>query len=565
MNNMTLKKRTYLIFIILTMVLIMGSAMTFINARKQLEWSLNVRELNNMNQVFMEAKGSHLTWKNTLLESILKDEQFTGELNPENCSFGKGYRDIVNSQKFELLPEDVKTLLYDIDEYHRDLHKSAEDINNLTSVDRIVRYEENIKPNLEKVLSSTNDISKALSSNTNKFIQESIDYNKRQTTSIIAINLVIIIIFIIIFIIIDKLVIGPVKDLTEFVLDLTDYNLQYNDKYIKIAHSNTELGKMAKAMYKLQENLQEIVKKIKDISVDIEDDSVHLSSSMEETSASIEQIAISIDEVARGSSDQAKSAEQGFQQLLALDNRINIMGENTDIINKDIEKIIDVNKAGIESIGVLENAVRNNNLIIENLNSQVNILDGKSIEVGKITDTIKKIAEQTNLLALNAAIEAARAGEYGRGFEVVANEIRKLASQVSENTSIIENTIKDIQNEISNTKTNVKSSKNAMEETAKISADTKESFENISLSINSVISQIRNLFDNIQETTSSKELVIKSMEDISAVTEESAASTEQIAASIQEQSVTIDEIAKLSNKLQDISISLNTVVGSFKL
>lgn len=554
-----------MIFIILIIVLIVGSAMTSRNAKKQLEWSLNIRELNNMNQVFMDAKESHLEWKNILLESIIKDEDFDGELDPDNCPFGKKHRDIMNSRNYNTLPEDVKSLLVEIDEYHRDLHKSAENINDLSKSDRIDKYYGNIEPRLDKVLNLSNEISKNLGYNTNYFIQESVESSKKQTTAIISTNIIIIIIFMIVFVAMDKLVIDQVKNLTEMALELSDFNLIHNDKYIKITNSSTELGHMAKAMYQLQDNLQDIVKKIKNISNSIGDDSIHLASSMEETSMSIEQIAISIDEVAKGSSDQAKSAEQGFQELLALDNKINLMDENTDLINKDIEKIVDVNEVGIKSIGLLETQVKNNNIIIENMNSQVNILDNKSAEVGKIIDTIRNIAEQTNLLALNASIEAARAGEHGRGFEVVVNEIRKLASQVSENTSIIETSIEGIQNEISNTKSNVALSKNAMEETSKKSMETKESFKNINLSVNNVVNQIRTLIDSIRDTAMSKEFVIKTIEDMSAVTEQSAASTEQIAASIQDQSVTIDEIAKLSTKLEDISTILNSVVDNFKL
>lgn len=184
---------------------------------------------------------------------------------------------------------------------------------------------------------------------------------------------------------------------------------------------------------------------------------------------------------------------------------------------------------------------------IEGMNQvkqQVGLLEEDSAKIGEIIEVIEEIAEQTNLLALNAAIEAARAGEQGRGFAVVADEVRKLAERSGEATKQIAMIITGMQN-------NTKSSVNAVMEGVALSQKTGEAFEHI--------------IEKIRESTNKSSEIAAASEEQAAQTSEVLSAVESIAASTEEAAASSEEMSSASQSLAQLAEELNQLVAEFKL
>ncbi len=201
----------------------------------------------------------------------------------------------------------------------------------------------------------------------------------------------------------------------------------------------------------------------------------------------------------------------------------------------------------------------------EQLNQNVANLSVSSALIGDITSTIQTIAEQTNLLALNAAIEAARAGEAGKGFAVVADEIRKLAEQTSKSTAQIEEIIGEITSEIDVTMNNMTYSKEAVEVSSEVVKDVQASFEAIEGAMELTFEQLRMLTSNINNVDSNKSDALNAIQGISAITEENAAGAEEISATMDTQNDLMIEIMTNSDNLNNIASKLNGIISKFKV
>ncbi|MFW5981196.1 MAG: methyl-accepting chemotaxis protein, partial [bacterium] len=211
---------------------------------------------------------------------------------------------------------------------------------------------------------------------------------------------------------------------------------------------NDEIGILAKSFNNMSRNLKSLITQLSDLASSLSASSEELSASGEEVSASAEQVGISIEHVAAGAEEQSAQIEQTSSVIDDLNNQITRINDISNQMNQTSEDVMDNINTGNTSI---KNSIENVKKVKNNSNKvaeKINYLGVSSQQIGEIIDMINGISAQTNLLALNAAIEAARAGESGRGFSVVADEIRSLAEESSSATEEIANLINNIQKNV---------------------------------------------------------------------------------------------------------------------
>lgn len=250
-----------------------------------------------------------------------------------------------------------------------------------------------------------------------------------------------------------------------------------------------------------------------------------------QVAAASEQISASAEELAVGSSQQADSVQTINELFKELSFAINAVASSATSAAELVNET-----AGIASQGgsVVQQSIEGMNRV----NRQVLKLEDDSSRIGEIIEVIDDIAEQTNLLALNAAIEAARAGEQGRGFAVVADEVRKLAERSGEATKQIASIIKGMQN---NTAESVKAVQAGVISTEK----TGESFEHIISMVNDSSNTVMEIAAASEEQAAQAAEVVTAIESISASAEETAASSEETASTAQ-------SLAKLAEELSNM-------------
>ena len=187
---------------------------------------------------------------------------------------------------------------------------------------------------------------------------------------------------------------------------------------------------------------------------------------------------------------------------------------------------------GLDTFVDLNSSLKSLQQAFSIVSTTVNTLVSKLESVNTITDSINQIANQTNLLSLNAAIEAARAGEAGRGFSVVAGEVRKLAENSKNSVQSITHILDDIKSDILKTSKATKTGNQALTTQQTTLLETRNSFSDIKLSINESSVEIDNCISNLTTASAKKDEVISIMERVSTISQEHSALCEEIAANM---------------------------------
>lgn len=315
--------------------------------------------------------------------------------------------------------------------------------------------------------------------------------------------------------------------------------------------------------------------------------------SITKTAVSIEQMSRAINGVAQGAQEQSLAVNKAAQITDFLNNSINQVAENAEMVKNDSEN---ASQAAMEGSRTIIDTLTGMNRIKEKVGSssnKVREMGEKSERIVIIVDAIQDISAQTNLLALNAAIEAARAGEAGKGFAVVADEVRKLADKTTKEAKSITNLVIDIQESVKEAVLAMEEGTKEVESGVEMASHAGKALENIQkvialvndrsvqsanaadsmrISARDLVSAVNSVSAVVEENTAATEemaagssLVTQAIEDIASISEQNSAAVEEVAASAEEMSEQVEELTRSVNGLTGMAQSLQSILSQFIL
>ncbi|GIO27032.1 methyl-accepting chemotaxis protein [Ornithinibacillus bavariensis] len=326
-----------------------------------------------------------------------------------------------------------------------------------------------------------------------------------------------------------------------------------------------EIGRLSRSINDMSTNLREMIKNVTHVSEFVTSQSEELTQSANEVKVGSEQVASTMQELAAGTETQANSASDLANGMSQFSVKVKEASENGGVVRESSQKVLTMTEDGTK---LMEDTTRQMLKIDQDVRDTVKkmkALDDKTKKITELVTVIRDVADQTNLLALNAAIEAARAGEHGKGFAVVADEVRKLAEQVSVSVTDITEIVNGIEEESKAVSESLTVSYEEVEHGTVQIAATGETLMNIKKAVNEMTDNISTITNNLTEIVAGSEKMQRSIEEIAAISEESAAGVEETSASTEQTSSIMEEVAGSSEELAKLSEELSGLVHKFKL
>lgn len=389
-----------------------------------------------------------------------------------------------------------------------------------------------------------------------------VDRAASASTVIISLSAVAIVLAALIAVLLGRMIATPLKRVQQAAERIAEGDL--TGEAIKV-RGRDEIGALATSFNSMTLNLRELIQSVASSSELVAASSEQLTASAEQNKMASEQIAATVQETAAGTVRQVDIAETSSQAMQEMSLGAEQIAERAQTVATSAAEAAHKSESGNQAIRQAISQMDSIRESVTSMSGVVKELGTRSEEIGMITSDITAISSQTNLLALNAAIEAARAGEAGRGFAVVADEVRKLAEQSSESAKRITELVSLIQADTSSAIEAADANDREVYKGIEMVSAAGEAFEDILEAVGKVAGDIEEVSAGAEEMSASTTEILHYVNQSSTIAGEASSGMTEVSAATQEQLASMEEIASSSSSLSETAEQLYTNVNRFKI
>ncbi|MDY6295114.1 MAG: methyl-accepting chemotaxis protein [Schwartzia succinivorans] len=395
-----------------------------------------------------------------------------------------------------------------------------------------------------------------------KQLNEQNDADTERTIRFMVIELIVVLaISVVAVLIITKKITTPLELMTNALVKLRDGDFIITQRTIQ---RDDEFGALANMVADVRKSLNRLMRDTNASAEQLAAASEELTASSQQAAQASSMVANSVTDAAGATAEQQTYVNDAMESINNTAESVERLNQTAETVSQHASESKDEAEAGSKAIQQAVEQIMSVETIVQNSAATVDKLGKSSQEIGQIVSDISEIAEQTNLLALNAAIEAARAGENGRGFSVVAEEVRKLAEQSQEAAQRITNLIGGIQSDTNEAVQSMQEGSSAVKAGTESVSKLKEAFDRIQAAALGVSEQADTITAEVRavadQTANVKEKSANILEKGTQVSGE----MENVSAASEEQSASASEIADASNSLAKLAQDLQNSLSKFR-
>ena len=562
MSNLTIRQKLNLIFAVLILVFVAVSIYSTYALNKINEGAMRIATTHLLSVLVASDNGKAMEQYRQLEYSIVTAPNLTSRSYAEKRAAKLADQIDITFDAMEKsgTDENLRSLRQGWATYRSQLSRIIELSNNNQSaqasaiLDASLSSFENLDDLLVKVIDARKDFINA---------ETKIAAAEYERTKIILIVSVLVVIAISVFMAfyLSRSINTSIKYLMEIAGNIAQGNLKVD----VTPKSRDEFGMLTEAFAETVKQLKTLIQDIMSTADNLVSFSEHLTSNADQSAQATQQVANSISNVAFNMTNQGEQVNSSVNEINDLTNDISAFEKLSEQSSKAANDVADVAQAGRVAVS---GAVSQMETIADSVTESAKVirqLAERSEEIGQMSDTISNISEQTNLLALNAAIEAARAGEHGKGFAVVADEVRKLAegsalaaSKIADLIGVIQNDTTAAVERMEQGTLDVQSGKTVVDEAG-------NSFSTIVQAVNGLTKNAEIILHAAQSSAEKTNKLVAVMDALNKTSAAVSQEAESVSAATEELSASMDEIAGASKNMSDMAQKLKDSTSQFKL